>query len=83
MTTDGGHEAMQLRIAEDYVEQLGHLAKEANTLVIPANLTDIASMIALATNIVKNPATHPRNFDPVFPSGQARVETDQRPPRHS
>ena len=55
VTGDGGYEAMQLRIAEDYVEQLGHLAKEANTLVVPANLTDIASMIALATNIAKRP----------------------------
>ena len=55
VTGDGGYEAMQLRIAEDYVGQLGHLAKEANTLVVPANLTDIASMIALATNIAKRP----------------------------
>ena len=44
---------MQLRVAEDYIEQFGNLAQEANTLVVPANLSDIASMIALATNIVK------------------------------
>ena len=44
---------MQLRIAEQYVTQFGQLAKEANTLVVPANLSDIASMLALATNIVK------------------------------
>ena len=50
----GGENAMQLRVAEDYIEQFGNLAKEANTLVVPANLSDIASMIALATNIVKN-----------------------------
>ncbi len=49
----GGLDAMQLRVAEQYVTQFGHLAKEANTLVIPANLSDVASMIALATNIVK------------------------------
>ena len=49
----GGENAMQLRVAEDYIEQFGNLAKEANTLVVPANLSDIASMIALATNIVK------------------------------
>ena len=48
----GGQAAMQLRIAEQYVEQFGALAKEANTLVIPANLSDIASMLALATKIV-------------------------------
>ncbi len=50
---EGGDAAMRLRIAEDYVEQFGHLAKEANTLVIPANLSDIASMISLATSIIK------------------------------
>ena len=50
----GGIEAMQLRVAEEYVKQFGHLADEASsTLVIPANLSDIASMIALATSVVK------------------------------
>ncbi|HET7133778.1 MAG TPA: stomatin-like protein [Gammaproteobacteria bacterium] len=47
----GGREAMQLRIAEDYVSQLGNLARTANTLVVPANLSDIAGMIALATKV--------------------------------
>jgi len=51
---EGGDAAMRLRIAEDYVKQFGNLAKEANTLVVPANLSDVSSMIALATNIVKN-----------------------------
>jgi regulator of protease activity HflC (stomatin/prohibitin superfamily) len=50
---EGGESAMRLRIAEDYVEQFGKLAKAANTLVVPANLGDISSMIALATSIVK------------------------------
>ncbi|MCR9096082.1 MAG: paraslipin [bacterium] len=50
----GGHEAMQLRVAEQYVAQFGELAKEANSLVIPANLSDIASMLAMATKIVKD-----------------------------
>ena len=53
VTTEGGAEAMQLRIAEQYVSEFGHLAKEGNTLVIPANLSDLGSMIALATNIAK------------------------------
>jgi regulator of protease activity HflC (stomatin/prohibitin superfamily) len=49
----GGHAAMQLSIAEDYVKQFGKLAKESNTLVVPANLADLSSMIALATSIIK------------------------------
>jgi regulator of protease activity HflC (stomatin/prohibitin superfamily) len=51
----GGIEAMQLRIAEEYVKQFGTLASEASsTLIVPANLSDVASMIALATNVLKN-----------------------------
>jgi regulator of protease activity HflC (stomatin/prohibitin superfamily) len=50
----GGNEAMQLRVAEAYVAQFGNLAKEANTLVVPANLTDLASMITLATSVVRS-----------------------------
>jgi len=49
---EGGGEAMKLRIAEAYVQQFGNLAKEGNTLVVPANLADLTSMIALATNMV-------------------------------
>jgi regulator of protease activity HflC (stomatin/prohibitin superfamily) len=51
VSTTGGREAMQLRVAEDYIEQFGNLAKTNNTLVIPANLSDIAGMIALATKV--------------------------------
>ena len=50
----GGIEAMQLRVAEEYVKQFGKLADEASsTLVIPATLSDISSMIAMATSVVK------------------------------
>jgi len=49
----GGEKAMQLRIAEQYIEEFGRLAKAGNTFVIPSNLSDIASMIALATGIAK------------------------------
>ena len=44
---------MQLRIAEQYLTQFGNLAKAGNTLVIPANLSDISSMLALATGIFR------------------------------
>jgi regulator of protease activity HflC (stomatin/prohibitin superfamily) len=47
----GGREAMQLRIAESYVAQFGNLARTGNTLVIPANVSDIAGMIAMATKV--------------------------------
>jgi len=49
----GGPEAMQLRIAEQYIDQFGNLAKAGNTFVVPANLADLTSMMALATDIAR------------------------------
>ena len=53
MIVDGGAEAMQLRIAEQYIGEFGNLAKAGNTFVVPANLADLTSMMALATDIAK------------------------------
>jgi regulator of protease activity HflC (stomatin/prohibitin superfamily) len=53
----GGREAMQLRIAESYVAQFGNLARTSNTLVIPANVSDIAGMIAMATKVFEQART--------------------------
>jgi regulator of protease activity HflC (stomatin/prohibitin superfamily) len=52
----GGYEAVQLRVAEQYVNRFGELAKAGNTLVLPANLTDVGSMIALAMNVIRRPS---------------------------
>ena len=47
-------EALNLRVAESYIEQFGKMAKEANTLIVPSNLTDISGTVAsLATVITK------------------------------
>ena len=52
--SNGGMEAVQLRVAEKLVEQFGHLAKQGNTLILPANFGDISSLIASAMSIVKS-----------------------------
>jgi regulator of protease activity HflC (stomatin/prohibitin superfamily) len=52
ITMPGGFEAVQLRVAEQYIGQFGELAKAGNTLVLPANLADVGSMIALAMKAV-------------------------------
>jgi regulator of protease activity HflC (stomatin/prohibitin superfamily) len=52
----GGIEAMQLRIGEEYVRQFGKLAQSGTTLVVPANLTDLASIVSMATSIAKKTA---------------------------
>ena len=49
--TDGGREAVQLRVAEQYVAQFGQLARTTNAVVVPANLTDVAGMIAAAMRV--------------------------------
>ncbi|MCL4846004.1 MAG: paraslipin [Acidobacteria bacterium] len=48
---DGGFEAVQLRVAEQYIQQFGQLAKDSNTLILPANAADVGSMIALAMQV--------------------------------
>ena len=53
VTDQGGPDAMQLRIAEQYITQFGNLAKAGNTFVVPSNLADLTSMMALATDIAK------------------------------
>jgi regulator of protease activity HflC (stomatin/prohibitin superfamily) len=50
----GGFEAVQLRVAEQYITRFGELAKAGNTLVLPANLSDVGSMIALAMNVIQS-----------------------------
>jgi regulator of protease activity HflC (stomatin/prohibitin superfamily) len=54
LQSPGGDAAMQLRIAEQYIREFGNLAKEGNTFVVPSNLSDIASIIAMATGIARN-----------------------------
>jgi len=56
MTVAGGAEAMQLRVAEQYIGEFGSLARAGNTFVVPANLADLTSMMALATDIAKRRA---------------------------
>ena len=49
----GGQEAVQLRVAEQYIAKFGELAKTNNTLILPASVSDVGSMIAVAMNAVR------------------------------
>ena len=51
----GGQEAVQLRVAEQYIGQFGELAKKSNTIVLPANVADVGSMIAMAMKFIAKP----------------------------
>lgn len=62
---EGGDAAMKLRVAEDYLEQFGKLGGRSNTLVIPANLSEISSMISLATTILDKDKHNQDKRDPL------------------
>lgn len=61
----GGYEAIQLRVAEQYITKFGELAKANNTLVLPASVSDVGSMIALAMNVIDK---RPKHSTPQKPS---------------
>jgi hypothetical protein len=44
---------MELRIAESYIPEFGRIAQKSSTVVLPANLTDLGGMIAMARGIFK------------------------------
>lgn len=51
---EGGPEAVNLRVAEQYIKEFGNLAKENNTLIIPSDLANVAGMVASVTNLVQS-----------------------------
>jgi regulator of protease activity HflC (stomatin/prohibitin superfamily) len=46
INTPAGREAVNLRVAEQYVTEFGRLAQHTNTMIIPSNLGDIGGMVA-------------------------------------
>jgi regulator of protease activity HflC (stomatin/prohibitin superfamily) len=52
----GGGDAVNLRVAEQYIREFGNLAKKTNTMIIPSNLSDIGSMVASVTSLLKSSA---------------------------
>jgi regulator of protease activity HflC (stomatin/prohibitin superfamily) len=48
----GGMDAVNLKVAEQYVNAFANLAKAGNTLIVPGNLSDLSTMIASALTIV-------------------------------
>jgi len=50
----GGVDAVNLRVAEHYVDAFGKLAKTNNSIIVPANMGDMSGLIASALQIVKS-----------------------------
>lgn len=67
----GGMDAVNLKVAEQYVQAFAQLAKEGNTILLPSNMNDMGSMIASAMSIMRK--TDPKTVSaeaakPVVPS---------------
>jgi regulator of protease activity HflC (stomatin/prohibitin superfamily) len=59
INAEGGLQAVNLRVAEEYVAQFGNLARTTNTVILPTNVADVAGVIATALSIVKGPVVRP------------------------
>jgi len=51
--SEGGLQAVNLKVAEQYVAALSNIARTGNTIVVPQNLTDIAGLVTTATSVLK------------------------------
>ncbi len=54
LNSPGGVEAMNLRVAEQYVREFGKLAKENNTLILPQNMTDVGAFVGTITKTMES-----------------------------
>jgi regulator of protease activity HflC (stomatin/prohibitin superfamily) len=52
--TPGGKDAVSLRIAEQYVKEFGNLAKTNNTLILPAELSNVGGAVAGLAEVLKH-----------------------------
>jgi len=62
--TPGGDDAVRLRVAEQYVAQLGQLAKGSTNLILPANVADVGAMVSLAMNVLSQQKKRGENAGP-------------------
>lgn len=52
LSQPGGSDAARLRVAEEWVRQFGQLANKSNTMIVPANTSDLSSMLASAFSVM-------------------------------
>lgn len=53
INNEGGQDAVALRVAEQYVREFGKLAKENNTMILPAELSNIGAAVAAITKTLE------------------------------
>ena len=54
ISAPGGQDAARIRVAEQYVTEFGNLARTTNTLILPANLSDVGGFVATAMEVIKS-----------------------------
>ena len=52
LAREGGQQAANLKVAEQYVNAFAYLAKTNNTLIVPANMGDLATMVTSAMTML-------------------------------
>ena len=60
-TVPGGQEAIQLRVAEQYIGEFGKVITNADTIILPANVSDVAAMITTAMQVIGQRPGGPRS----------------------
>lgn len=66
LSLPGGTEAANLEVAKGYIGEFGKLAKENNTMILPANLTDVASMVTAAMSAIKQTKGQGDSKPPIY-----------------
>lgn len=71
----GGENAIRLRMGEQWIHQFGAVIGKSNTIVLPANMADIASILTLARNVIAaaGPASEPESLTSATASMPART----------
>jgi len=63
----GGKDAVNLRIAEQYIREFGHIAQKTNTMIIPSNMSDIGGMVAALGSVLERSRGIGESTSPVVP----------------
>jgi regulator of protease activity HflC (stomatin/prohibitin superfamily) len=79
LIAEGGQQAAQLRVAEQYVTAFGNIAKAGTTLLLPANAADASTMVASAMGVYRSLAAPATGGEPPAASAapQKRVEASE------
>ena len=53
LNAPGGKDSVNMQLAQQYIQQFGNLAKTNNSMIIPANLADVAGSLKAIASVIK------------------------------